>query len=54
MELQRIPYRRDDLKNFLTNYKYYYRILTKLEFNNLKKEIVVDAHSLDIECKTIL
>ena len=51
MELQRIPYKRDDLKSFLTNYKYLLPSINQIRIYNLKKEIIVYAHSLDINAK---
>ncbi len=51
MELQRIPYKRDNLKIFLANYKYLLPNINQIRIYDLKKEIIVDTHSLDINAK---
>ena len=51
MELQRIPYKRDNLKTFLASYKYLLPNINQIRIYDLKKQIIVDAHSLDINAK---
>ena len=51
MELQGIPYKRDNLKNFLASYKYLLPNINQIRIYDLKKQIIVDAHSLDINAK---
>ena len=51
MELQRIPYKRDNLKIFLANYKYLLPNINQIRIYDSKKQIIADVHSLDINAK---
>jgi two-component system sensor histidine kinase ChvG len=51
MELQRTPYKRDNLKSFLANYKYLLPNINQIRIYDSKKQIIVDVHSLDINAK---
>jgi two-component system sensor histidine kinase ChvG len=51
MELQRTPYKRDNLKSFLANYKYLLPNINQIRIYDSKKQIIADVHSLDINAK---
>lgn len=51
MELQRTPYKRDNLKSFLANYKYLLPNINQIRIYDSKKQIIADVHSLDINTK---
>ncbi len=51
IELQRTPLKRDNLKNFLANYKYLLPNINQIRIYDLKKQIITDVHSLDINAK---
>jgi len=51
MELQRTPYKRDNLKSFLANYKYLLPNINQIRIYDSKKQIIADVHSLDINVK---
>ncbi|MEY3191618.1 MAG: hypothetical protein RL305_217 [Pseudomonadota bacterium] len=51
MELQRTPYKRDNLKSFLANYKYLLPNINQIRIYDSKKQIIADVHSLDINSK---
>ena len=51
MELQRTPYKRDNLKSFLANYKYLLPNINQIIIYDSKKQIIADVHSLDINAK---
>ena len=51
IELQRTPLKRDNLKSFLANYKYLLPNINQIRIYDLKKQIITDVHSLDINAK---
>ena len=51
MELQNIPNKRENLKSFLANYKYLLPNINQIRIYDLKKEIIVDTHSLDLNTR---
>jgi two-component system sensor histidine kinase ChvG len=51
MELQRTPYKQDNLKSFLANYKYLLPNIHQIRIYDSKKQIIADVHSLDINAK---
>jgi two-component system sensor histidine kinase ChvG len=51
MELQRTPYKQDNLKSFLANYKYLLPNINQIRIYDSKKQIIADVHSLDINAK---
>ncbi|MFM8423308.1 MAG: sensor histidine kinase [Candidatus Fonsibacter sp.] len=51
MELQRTPYKRDNLNSFLANYKYLLPNINQIRIYDSKKQIIADVHSLDINAK---
>ena len=53
MELQRISYKKDTLKSFLANYKYLLPNIDQIRIYDLKKEILADIRSLDINTRPL-
>ncbi len=48
MELQNIPYEKDNLRRFLIRYKSLLPNINQIRIYNLNKDIIIDTHSLDL------
>ncbi len=51
MELQNIPYKKENLRVFLTNYKFLLPNINQIRIYDLKKDIIVDTRSLDLNSR---
>jgi two-component system sensor histidine kinase ChvG len=51
MELKKVPYKKDNIRDFLNNYKFLVPNINQIRIYDLKKEIIADARSLNINAR---